>query len=78
MKQIPALMTWHCVLFFFYLSHSWMREEYVHAIYVLGCGIPWWTPRGALLIECSEQNAMSMPSLGVNVVSIGASILMSS
>ena len=55
-----------------------MREEYVHAIYVLGCGIPWWTPRGAFLIECSEQNAMSMPSLGVNVVSIGASILMSS
>ena len=55
-----------------------MREEYVHVIYVLGCGIPWWTPRGALLIKCSEQNAMSMPSLGVNVVSIGASILMSS
>ena len=55
-----------------------MREEYVHAIYVLGCGIPWLTPRGALLIECSEQNAMSMPSLGVNVASIGASILMSS
>ena len=38
--------------------------------------MPWWTPRGVLLIECSEQHAVSMPSLGVNVVSIQAPILM--
>ena len=48
------------------------------AICVLGCGMPWWTPRGCLPTECIARNAMSMPALGVNVVSIGASILMSS
>ena len=53
-----------------------MREKYAYAIYVRGCAMPWFIPRGAFLIECSEQNAMSMPSLGVNVASIGASILM--
>ena len=69
-------MTWHCVLFFLFLIHSWMREEYAKAIYVHGCAMPWCVPRGALLIECSEQHAVSMPSLGVNVVSIQAPILM--
>ena len=53
-----------------------MREEYAHAIYVHGCVMPWCVPRGALLIECSEQHAVSMPSLGVNVVPIRAPILM--
>ena len=38
--------------------------------------MPWFIPRAALLIECSEENAMSVPSLGVNVVSIRAPILM--
>ena len=40
--------------------------------------MPWWTPTGCLPTECIARNAMSMPALGVNVVSIGASILMSS
>ena len=53
-----------------------MREKYAYAIYVRGCAMAWFIPRGAFLIECSEQNATSMPSLGVNVASIGASILM--
>ena len=53
-----------------------MREEYAPAIYVHGCAMPWCVPRGALLIECSEQHAVSMPSLRVNVVSIQAPILM--
>ena len=53
-----------------------MREAYAQAIYVLGCVMPWCVSRGALLIECSEQHAVSMPSLGVNVVPIRAPILM--
>ena len=36
----------------------------------------WWTPTQALPIERSEWNAMSMSSLGDNVVSDGASVLM--
>ena len=39
MKQIPALMTWHCVLFPLYPFHSWMREEDAQAIHVHGCAI---------------------------------------
>ena len=62
--------------FFLFLIHSWMREEYAQAIYVHGCAMPWCVPRGALLVECSEQHGVSMPSLGVNVVSIEAPILM--
>ena len=38
--------------------------------------MPWCVPRGAILIECSEQHAVSMPSLGVNVVPIRTPILM--
>ena len=53
-----------------------MREEYAQAIYVHGCVMPWCVPRGALLIECSKQHAVSMSSLGVNVVPIRAPILM--
>ena len=70
MKQIPALMTWHRVLF------SLPVPFLDAAIYVHGCAMPWCVPRGALLIECSEQHAVSMPSLGVNVVPIRAPILM--
>ena len=36
----------------------------------------WWTPTEALSNERSEWNAMSMSSLGDNVVSDGASVLM--
>ena len=36
----------------------------------------WWTPTEALPFERSEWNAMSMPSLGDNVVSDGATVLM--
>ena len=36
----------------------------------------WWTPTEALPFERSEWNAMSMPSLGDNVESDGASVLM--
>ena len=46
------------------------------ATYVVGCGMPWLIAAGALPIKCSEPNAMSMPLLGVNVVSIGAPISM--
>ena len=70
MKQIPALMTWHCVLF------SLPIPFLDAAMYVHGCAMPWCVPRGALLIECSEQHAVSMPALGVNVVSIRAPIFM--
>ena len=37
-----------------------------HAIDVLGCRVRWWTPTGALPIECSEHNAISMLSLCVS------------
>ena len=43
------------MFFFPYLFHPWMREEYEHAIFVHGCAMPWFIPRGALLIECREQ-----------------------
>ena len=38
--------------------------------------MPWWTPRGGLPTECIARNAISMWSLGDNVVSIVASIFM--
>ena len=52
--------------FFFTCSISWMREEYAQAIHVYGCAMPWCVPRRALLIECSEQHAVSMPSHSVS------------
>ena len=33
-----------------------------HASDLLGCRMCWWTPTGALPIECSERNASSMLS----------------
>ena len=58
--------------FSLYLFHSWMRQSTCTDARCHGAS----RERGALLIECSEQHAVSMPSLGVNVVSIQAPILM--
>ena len=33
---------------------------------MFGCRMRWWTPSGALPIECSERNAITMLSLCVN------------
>ena len=71
MKRIPALMKWHCVLFLFTYSIPGCGNLRAHMRDAMGC-----VSRGALLIECSEQHAVSMPSLGVNVVPIRAPILM--
>ena len=76
MKQIPALMTWHCVLFLFTCSIPGCVRNMRRQSTCTDCAMPWCVSRGALLIECSEQHAVSMPSLGVNVVPIRAPILM--